>query len=75
VRYEDLVREPLQALGRLYEQLRLGDYSGVEPAIKAEMRLRGEYAARSTLPPEPWMRRLQAQWAPVFERYHYALRR
>jgi omega-hydroxy-beta-dihydromenaquinone-9 sulfotransferase len=75
VRYEDLVREPLQALGGLYEQLRLGDYSAVEPAIKAQMRLRGEYAPWSTLPPEQWMRRLQARWAPVFDRYHYALRR
>lgn len=75
VRYEDLVREPLQTLGSLYEQLRLGDYSGVEPAIKAELSLRGQYAARSALPPEPWMRRLQAQWAPVFDRYHYALPR
>ena len=75
LRCEDLVRDPLVSLGRLYEQLQLGAFSSVEPAIKAELGRRGHYTARSALPPEPWMRRLQRKWAPLFDRYQYALPR
>jgi omega-hydroxy-beta-dihydromenaquinone-9 sulfotransferase len=75
VRYEELVRTPLNVIGALYEQLQLEAFSTVEPAIKAEMRLHGQYAARNALPPEPWIGRLEAAWSPVFERYQYELRR
>jgi omega-hydroxy-beta-dihydromenaquinone-9 sulfotransferase len=75
VRYEHLVQEPLNVIGAIYEQLQLGGFSAAEPAIKAEMRRHGQYAARNALPPEPWIRQLETAWATVFERYQYALKR
>ena len=74
VRYEALVRDPLNTIAGLYEQLRLGGFADVEAAIRVEWELRGHYAARNALPPERWMRRLEVAWAPVFERYQYASR-
>jgi omega-hydroxy-beta-dihydromenaquinone-9 sulfotransferase len=75
VRYEELAGDPLSTLERLYEQLRLGPFSSIEPAIKSELSRRAPYAARNALPPERWLRRLQTAWAPVFEKYEYALKR
>ena len=74
VRYEELVREPLNTIGGLYEQLQLGGFANVEAPIKVEWGLRGHYTARNALPPERWMRQLEVAWAPVFERYQYASR-
>jgi hypothetical protein len=70
-RYEDLVRDPLGTLGRVYEQLRLEDYSTVEPALRAEARTHERYVARNASPRESWMTQLRTAWAPVFERYGY----
>jgi omega-hydroxy-beta-dihydromenaquinone-9 sulfotransferase len=74
VHYEDLVRDPIEVLGRLYEQLQLGGFSNVEPAIKAEVKARGGYTARNALPPDYWMQQLHSTWAPIFHRYHYPLK-
>jgi hypothetical protein len=73
VHYEELVRNPVDVLGRLYEQLELGGFSGVEPAIQARCKSRDGYAARNALPPEKWLRQLQVAWAPIFDRYRYPL--
>jgi omega-hydroxy-beta-dihydromenaquinone-9 sulfotransferase len=73
VRYEQLTRDPLETIGGVYEQLQLGGFGGVEEAIKDELRLRRPYVARNAMPPERWMKRLHAEWGPVFERYGYAL--
>jgi hypothetical protein len=73
VHYEELVRNPLNVLGRLYDQLQLGGFSEVEPAIKAELQLRGRYTARNTSPSEHWMRQLRIAWAPIFDKYQYPL--
>ena len=73
VHYESLVRDPVTVLGGLYEQLHLGGFSEVEPAIKATLRLRGSYAARNAVPSEHWMRQLRVAWQPIFNRYGYAL--
>jgi omega-hydroxy-beta-dihydromenaquinone-9 sulfotransferase len=74
VHYEDLVRDPVRVLGSLYEQLQLGGFSALEPAIKAELKARGAYSARNASPPEYWMRQLQSAWAPIFDRYRYPLK-
>jgi hypothetical protein len=73
VHCEDLVRDPVNVLGGLYEQLHLGGFAEVEPAIKAQQRLRCGYAARNALPSEHWMRQLRVAWQPIFNRYRYPL--
>jgi omega-hydroxy-beta-dihydromenaquinone-9 sulfotransferase len=71
VRYEELVQDPINVLGGLYEQLQLGGFAKVESAIKAELRLRGGYQARNAPPPEHWLRKLQSDWAPIYDKYQY----
>jgi len=74
IHYEELVRDPVNVIGRLYERLRLGGFSDVEPAIKAELARRGEYTARNAQPPEYWLRQVQTGWRSIFEQYGYAVR-
>jgi hypothetical protein len=74
VRYEELVRSPMTVLGGLYEQLQLGGFSQVEAAIKSGPQIiPAGYKARNALPPEPWLRKLQQAWAPIYDKYHYPL--
>jgi hypothetical protein len=71
VHYEALVRDPLSAMGLLYEQLRLGDFADVEKGIRAEMAAAGPYKASNADPPDYWMRQLREEWRSIFERYDY----
>jgi hypothetical protein len=72
VRYEELVAHPVQVVARLYEQLRLGNFSRIEATVREQARKNADYAARETLPPDPWMRHLRQQWRTIFERYEYS---
>jgi hypothetical protein len=72
IRYESLVQDPLGAIGRIYELLRLGDFHDVEQSIRAELSSVSQYTARNSPPPEYWMRQVQDEWRPVFERYGYS---
>jgi omega-hydroxy-beta-dihydromenaquinone-9 sulfotransferase len=74
VRYEDLVERPLPVIGRLYEQLRLGDFSGIERSIQAQLGREDHYRARNASPPEYWLRQVEQQWSEVFDRYRYSVR-
>jgi omega-hydroxy-beta-dihydromenaquinone-9 sulfotransferase len=74
VRYEELVRDPLTVIAGLYEQLRLGGFADVEPAIREAVKSRGGYTARNPSPPDYWMRELRTAWAPIFDRYRYPLK-
>ena len=71
VHYEALVEDPLNSIGLLYEQLRLGDFAAVEKDIKAEIDSAGQYTARNAAPPAYWMRQVQDKWQSIFERYNY----
>jgi hypothetical protein len=73
VRYEELARDPVAILGNLYEHLRLGEFTAVEAAIKADLRKTGRYTVRNAVPPEGWTRRVRDAWGPIFRRYGYAL--
>jgi hypothetical protein len=46
VRYDDLVRQPIETVARLYRQLDLGNFAAARPAIAA-------FAAASTTAPRP----------------------
>ena len=72
VRYEELTRNPVPIIGQLYEQLQLGDFSTIEPALSAEARRNASYQARQAPPPDPWMQPLRQHWRAIFERYQYS---
>jgi hypothetical protein len=71
LRYEDLLRDPLDQMGGLYERLGLSDFESIRPAIEAYFRQRADYRPNFyELPPE-----LQAEitrrWRPYFQQHGY----
>ena len=72
VRYEDLVNDPVRALRRIYETLRLSDFDTVQPTIEAwvESEHRGYKPNKHQLPADKEAM-IQTAWQDYFERYGY----
>jgi hypothetical protein len=73
VRYEDLVREPVAMLGRIYEALDLGDFEVARPGVARYLADRSGYVAGQHRVSPRWTAEIRRQWKPYFERYGYAL--
>jgi omega-hydroxy-beta-dihydromenaquinone-9 sulfotransferase len=73
LRYEDLVRDPVEQLAKLYTHLGLGDFAGVESRIREQVARHHDYTARNALPPEPWREQVRSRWRGIYERYGYPL--
>lgn len=72
VRYEELIADPVGQMQSVYDQLNLGGYSKVRPAIQQYADEHSEYRpARYALSPST-TERIRRHWAPYFERYGYA---
>jgi hypothetical protein len=71
VHYEELIRDQPATMRRIYEQLALGDFTPVEPAIRDYTRQKRDYQPnRHVIPPET-AEKVRHRWAPYFERYGY----
>jgi omega-hydroxy-beta-dihydromenaquinone-9 sulfotransferase len=71
VRYEELIADPVGKMREVYQQLNLGDFSKVEPAIAEYFRKSRDYKTNKySLPPEV-ADRVRGRWAPYFQRYGY----
>jgi hypothetical protein len=71
VRYEDLVRDPLEQMRRVYQRLDLGDFDTVAPAVEAYFGQRTDYRpGRYQLTPEQRAAVTQ-RWLPYMQRYGY----
>ena len=71
VRYEDLVAEPVGRMRAIYEQLGLGDFCDVEPALKAHAMKTRDYRTNKYALPAEAADRVRGRWAPYFQRYGY----
>jgi hypothetical protein len=72
VRYEELIADPVGEMQSVYDQLNLGNYAQVRPAIQNYADEHREYRpARYALSPTT-IERVRRHWAPYFERYGYA---
>jgi hypothetical protein len=71
VRYEDLVRDPVGEVRRIYEQFDLGDFTGVEPKIAAYALREKNYRTNTHTLDETLRSRIRQRWATYFERYGY----
>lgn len=72
LRYEDLVRSPVDVLRTVYERLDLGDFTRVEPHVQAYANHTSHYRPnRYTLTPAQ-RARIADRWGPVIQRYGYA---
>ena len=72
VAYEQLIRNPLSVIEKLYEQLELSGFDQMRPKLAAEIAKRSYYVQAAIRPSEVWEGRITEQWADIFERYGYS---
>lgn len=73
VRYEDLVRLPEATLERIYQELKLGDFGLVQPALDKYLADRAGYTPNRHSIDLHWADQIRQHWRPYFERYGYSL--
>jgi hypothetical protein len=73
VRYEDLVREPVAGLRRIYHLLGLGDFEVARQEIERYLADRSGYVAGQHRVGSQWAAEIRRRWKPYFDRYGYAL--
>jgi hypothetical protein len=72
VRYEDLVREPLPILKRLYAELDLGDFATARPGLEQYLSAVRDYAPNKHDLADAERRIVAQRWGDVIRRYGYA---
>ncbi len=71
VRYEDLAADPVGQMRAIYQQLDLGSFADVEPAMfRYKMKTSDYRTNKYTIPPEV-ADRVRGRWSPYFQRYGY----
>lgn len=72
IRYEDLTRNPVETLRKIYATLRLGDFDSVQSTIEhwVESEHRSYQTNRHQLPADQESR-IREAWRDYFETYHY----
>lgn len=71
LRYEDLVKNPIPLLRQIYEQLELGDFEQVRPAVEKYLSEQADYKTNKyRLTPEQ-RAEVTRRWSRYFDRYGY----
>jgi omega-hydroxy-beta-dihydromenaquinone-9 sulfotransferase len=71
LKYEDLVRDPMKELRRIYQELELGDFDTACAHIEAHVGSQKDYKTnKHELEPE-LKNEIRRRWADYFERYGY----
>ena len=71
VRYEDLVRDPLGQMQRIYDDLELDDFQSVRPALEAHLAGLKDYKTnRYEITPQ-MREEISRRWGTVIEKYGY----
>jgi omega-hydroxy-beta-dihydromenaquinone-9 sulfotransferase len=71
VRYEDLVADPIDHMQRVYEQLQLGDFASVRPAMEEYFAGKKDYKT-NRYPMTPELHdQIAARWSDFIKRYGY----
>src|SRR5437868_4292035 len=73
LRFEDLVREPMAILRRIYQVLELGDFEVGQPAVERYLTDRSGYLPSQHSVEPHWAAEIRQRWRPYFERYGYLL--
>ncbi len=74
VKYEDLVRAPMQELRRIYEHLELGSVAEVEPKFAAHLNALADYTPNQHLISDRDRMDVVKHWAWYFDRHGYERR-
>ncbi len=72
IRYEDLVADPLGQMERVYDELGLGGFETVRPALEAHLAGQAGYRTNRYPLDDALRARIAKEWAPFMERYGYA---
>jgi hypothetical protein len=71
VRYEDLVREPVAEISRIYRQLGLGAFDKVKPKLEVRLRELSGYRQNEHRIPEGSAAEIRRRWGWYMERFGY----
>jgi hypothetical protein len=71
LRYEDLIDDPKTQLRGIYDRLRLGDFSRVEPALDAHLADVQNYRTNRHTIDDASRETIRQQWARYFEEFGY----
>ncbi len=71
LRYEDLIQDPLNCVRNLYAKLELGDFTRMEPALKAHLTSVKNYHPNHYELDDESRAKVRARWANYFEKYGY----
>jgi len=74
VRFEDLERDPLEELRRVYDRLELPGFAEAEPAFRAYAASQKNYRKNRLELPEEDRRRVDQRWAFAFRELGYGMR-
>ncbi len=72
VRYEDLIADPIGQVRRLYDELDLGDFDTVQPALEAYLSTQKDYKPNRHELPAALKAEIDRRWAGYKEKYGYA---
>jgi omega-hydroxy-beta-dihydromenaquinone-9 sulfotransferase len=71
IRYEDLTRDPVAELRRLYERLDLGDFENLRPHLEKYLAENARYERNKWAPSAEQVAEITRRWGEVIERYGY----
>ena len=71
LRFEDLEKNPIKTMGRLYEQLDLGDFVSLKSIIETYIREQGVYKKNTFSLTEKEKKVIAKCWKPAFQVYGY----
>ena len=71
LRYEDLVRDPLGEMRKLYDRLGLGEYDKVEPRLKTYLEANADYRTNRYEMTPALREEIARRWGDVMRRYGY----
>ena len=71
VKYEDLVREPLREMQRIYTELDLGGFDDVRPKLESYLAGLKDYQPNRHVLPHETIAKIRDRWAEYIERYGY----
>jgi len=72
VRYEDLVRDPVEQMRIVYDRLQLGDFSRVAPALERYFADQADYKTNQHQLSPLLADKIRGRWKTFFEQYGYA---
>jgi hypothetical protein len=71
LKYEDLIRDPIAEMKKIYEQLQLGGYDEALPAIRAYFEKTRDYSTNKYTMDEKQQEAVRRRWVPLMQRYGY----